>query len=50
MSILAAFLMGCTGIMLTAWTAFHCRTGSKKQLPAHPFFLTGLETFLLPVL
>lgn len=24
----------------------HRRTGSKKQLPVHPFFLTGPETFL----
>jgi len=26
------------GIVSTAWTALYRRTGSKKQLPAHPFF------------
>ena len=50
-SIQTAFLTGGTGIMWTVWIALCCRKGSKKQLPAHPFFLTGVgNSFLLPVL
>jgi hypothetical protein len=37
MSILAAFLTGCAGIDAVC-IALDYRIGSKKQLPAYPFF------------